>query len=79
MWTEEGRRRAVERRVYVRAQAQAAHDERVRPYFELAARLDLRGVRLTEWLDANGVPPPRPGIRWSRQAARRISRRLGLA
>lgn len=76
-WTDEGRRRAVEIRVQVRAAQQRAHDERVRPHLETAARLGLRGNALLDFLDANDVPPPQ-GIRWTRMAAQRIRRRLGL-
>ena len=76
-WTDEGRKRAVEVRVQVRAEQQRAHDERCRPHFETAARLGLRGNALLDFLDANDVPPPQ-GARWTRMAAQRIRRRLGL-
>lgn len=78
-WTDEGRKTAVQARVKVRIEAQREHDERVRPHLELAARLGLKGNRLVDFLEVNSVPPP-GGARgqWSRQAVRRISRRLGL-
>ena len=78
-WTDEGRRTAVQARVQVRAAMQREHDEQVRPHLELAARLGLKGNRLVGFLEVNGVLPP-GGVRgqWSRQAVRRISRRLGL-
>ena len=76
-WTDDGRKRAVEARVQVRREQQQAHDERVRPHFQAAARLGLKGNALLDYLDANDVPPPQGG-RWSRMAAQRIRRRLGL-
>ena len=76
-WTNEGRKRAVEVRVQIRAEQQRAHDERCRPHFETAARLGLRGNALLDFLDANDVPPPQ-GAKWTRMAAQRIRCRLGL-
>ena len=76
-WTDEGRKRGVEVRVQVRREQQQDHDERVRPYFQATARLGLRGNALLDYLEANDVPPPQ-GTKWTRMAAQRIRRRLGL-
>ena len=76
-WTDEGRVRAVEARVQLRREQQAAHDEQLRPWLVQAERLRLRGNALVDWLDANDVPPPR-GDRWTRMTVQRIRRRLGL-
>ena len=76
-WTDEGRERAVDVRVQVRREQQAAHDERVRPWFEMARSMGLKGNSLVDFLDANQVPTPK-GSPWSRMAARRIQARLGM-
>ena len=76
-WTDDGRKRAVEVRVQVRREQQQAHDERCCPHFEMAAGLGLKGNALLDYLEANNVPPPQ-GAKWSRMAAQRIRRRLGL-
>ena len=76
-WTDDGRKRAVEARVQVRREQQATHDEQLRPWLVQAARLNLKGNALVDWLDVNDVPPPR-GDRWTRMTVQRIRRRLGL-
>lgn len=76
-WTDEGRERAVDARVQVRREQQAAHDALVRPWFEMARSMGLKGNGLVDFLEANDVPTP-GGSRWSRMTARRIQTRLGL-
>ena len=76
-WTDDGRKRAVETRVQVRRRQQQRHDAQVRPWLVQGDRLRLKGDALVDFLDANDVPPPQ-GARWTRMAAQRIRRRLGL-